>query len=310
MRRLNYNTGKHPIPSRQATNYGGPIIDNHPILGLYSQVMKSPVEKALSAALLTLLRPLVRIMLRNGIAYGTFAELTKKVYVDVAYQDFVYPGKKQTVSRVSALTGLTRKEAKRLLELEQPDDQGANERYNRAVRVISGWLNDPRFCDAVGTPLELPLESGNPSFTELVREYSGDIPTQAMLLTLSGAGSVVRNNDKIRLVTNAYIPSSDPVDKIHILGSDTGELIATIDHNLTADESQLRFQRKVSNHQIAAESVPQFQRLAAKRSQALLESLDQWLAEHEYQGDPGQAAKKDIRYVSVGIYYYEDDPQD
>jgi len=272
--------------------------------------MKNPLEKALSAALLTLLRPLVRIMLRNGIAYGTFAELAKKVYVDVAYEDFAYPGKKQTVSRVSALTGLTRKEAKRLLELEQPDDQGANERYNRAVRVISGWLNDPRFCAADGAPLELPLESGNPSFADLVKEYSGDIPTQAMLLTLGSAGSVARDGDRIRLVTKAYIPSSDPVDKIHILGSDTGELIATIDHNLTADESQLRFQRKVSNRQIAAEAVPQFRRLAAKKGQALLENLDQWLAQHEYQGDPKQAAEKGARYVSVGIYYHERDRQD
>ncbi|MFQ5488086.1 MAG: DUF6502 family protein [Gammaproteobacteria bacterium] len=272
--------------------------------------MKNPLEKALSAALLTLLRPLVRIMLRNGIAYGTFAELVKKVYVDVAYEDFAYPGKKQTVSRVSALTGLTRKEAKRLLELERPDDQGANERYNRAVRVISGWLNDPRFHDTDGAPLELPLETGNPSFADLVKEYSGDIPTQAMLLTLSSAGSVVRDGDRIRLVAKAYIPSSDPVDKIHILGSDTGELIATIDHNLTADDGQLRFQRKVSNRQINAESVPQFQRLAAKKSQALLENLDQWLAQHEYQGDPKQAAKEGAKYVSVGIYYHERDPQD
>ncbi len=265
--------------------------------------MSNSLEKALSAAILTLMRPLVRILLRNGIAYGTFAELAKKVYVDVAYEDFAYPGKKQTVSRVSALTGLTRKEAKRLLELEHPDDQGANERYNRAVRVIGGWLNDPRFLDADGTPRTLPLETGNPSFADLVKEYSGDIPTQAMLLTLSGAGSVVREGDRVRLVARAYIPSSDPVDKIHILGSDTGELIATIDHNLTAEENRLRFQRKVSNRRIDAAAVPRFRRLAAQKSQALLETLDQWLARHECQDeDPAHEAS----YVSLGIYYYED----
>jgi len=56
--------------------------------------MKNPIDQALSAAVLTLLQPLVRILLRNGIAYGAFAELAKKVYVDVAFRDHGLPGKK------------------------------------------------------------------------------------------------------------------------------------------------------------------------------------------------------------------------
>ena len=78
--------------------------------------MTEPIQKTLARALHTMLRPLVRILLRNGIAYGSFAELAKKTYVEVAFEDFAPEGKKQTVSRVSALTGLTRKEVKRLLE--------------------------------------------------------------------------------------------------------------------------------------------------------------------------------------------------
>lgn len=263
------------------------------------------MEKALPAALLTLLRPLVRILLRNGIAYGGFAELAKKAYVDVAFHDHVYPGKKQTISRVSAITGLTRKEAKRLLELEEADDQGANERYSRAIRVVSGWLNDARYRDDKGEPLDLPVNNGGPSFASLVKKYSGDIPTQAMFQALSSAGSIARTDDgHIRLISHAYIPGNDPVDKINILGTDAGELVATIDHNLTAPESQLRFQRKVSNRQISLDSIPEFKQLSAEESQALLEKLDHWLAQHECKGTPGQPKKK-AAYVSLGIYFYE-----
>ncbi|HHH35261.1 MAG TPA: hypothetical protein ENK48_00345 [Gammaproteobacteria bacterium] len=264
--------------------------------------MRESLDKALSAAILTLLRPLVRILLRNGIAYGTFAELAKKVYVDVAFEEFPTPGRKQTISRVSALTGLTRKEAKRLLELENPDDQGANERYNRAVRVISGWLNDARFHDEEGQPAVLPLEDGNPSFADLVRKYSGDIPPHAMLLILSDAGSVQREDDRVRLVAKAYIPGGDPVDKINILGTDSAELIATIDHNLTAPEDRLWFQRKVSDARVDPAALPRFRALAGDKAQALLEELDQWLARHECGGNDGDEAGA---YVSMGIYYHE-----
>ncbi len=268
--------------------------------------MKQSIDKALPAAILTLLRPLVRILLRNGVAYGTFAELVKKVYVDVAYQDHTIPGKKQTISRVSAITGLTRKEAKRLLEMDEADDQDSRERYNRAIRVISGWLNDPRYWDERGNPMDLPVEGDEPSFSSLVKKYSGDIPTQAMLQTLSDAGSVTTmENGLVRLVNHAYIPGNDPVEKINILGTDVGELIATIDHNLTAPEHELKFQRKVSNRQICIDSLPEFKRISARKAQTLLEDLDEWLARHECPQE-GDAAGKQSAYVSLGIYYFDE----
>ena len=66
--------------------------------------MSESIQLVLANAILTLLKPLVRILLRNGVAYGSFAELAKKTYVDVAFEELAPPGKKQTISRVSALT--------------------------------------------------------------------------------------------------------------------------------------------------------------------------------------------------------------
>ncbi|MEX1290347.1 MAG: DUF6502 family protein, partial [Desulfobacterales bacterium] len=56
---------------------------------------------SLYAAVLKLLRPLMRILLRNGVSYGTFADLAKWIYVDVAAKEFGIKGRKQTTSRVS-----------------------------------------------------------------------------------------------------------------------------------------------------------------------------------------------------------------
>jgi len=262
------------------------------------------LAETLSVAIVTLLRPLVRILLRNGVAYGTFAELAKKAYADVALADFTEPGRKQTVSRVSALTGLTRKEVKRLVEQTGLYDAELDRRYNRAVRVISGWLNDKEFLGPNGQPAVLALDGEHASFAALVRRYSGDIPTQAMLAVLARADCVVREDDAVRLIRHAYIPAGDPVDKVRILGADVGELIATIDHNLTTKSVDLRFQRKVSTALVAASAVPEFRALSAERAQRLLEELDAWLTLHEV-GTAATSADETPHYVSLGIYFYE-----
>lgn len=265
--------------------------------------MSEPIQKTLTQAVQALLRPLVRILLRNGIAYGSLAELAKKTYVDVAFEDFAPEAKKQTLSRVSALTGLTRKETKRLHEMEHGDPDASQQRYNRAIRVISGWLNDAEFHDARGQPIPLPVDGERGSFAALVKKYSGDMTTQSMLTVLTTAASVARDDDQVRLVQHAYVPGKDPADKLHILGTDSAELIGTIDHNLVSGAGELRFQRKVSNHRVRAEAVAEFQALSSQKSQALLEELDAWLAKHQVAA--GEQDHDQGRYVSLGIYYYE-----
>ncbi len=266
--------------------------------------MTDSLHQALARAVATLFRPLARILLRNGVAWGTFAEWTRKVYVDVAFEEFAPPGRRQTISRVAALTGLYRREVKRLRDLPAVHDGRPTERYNRAVRVLSGWRNDPTFQDRDGRPRVLPLDGDGTSFAALVRAYSGDIPVQAMREVLLAAGSVAETPEGLRLVRPAYVPAGDPVELLHILGTDTAGLIATIDHNLTHPPGQRRFQRKVSHSALRAEHVPAFQRLAAERGQALLEELDAWLLAHE--ADAGHEPDT-ARSVALGIYYSETD---
>ena len=265
--------------------------------------MSRKFNKVLFASILRLMRPLVCILLRNGIAYGTFSELVRKVYVDVAFQDYAPKGKKQTVSRVSALTGLTRKEVKRLLELDTPDDTASQERFNRGVRVISGWVNDRRFLDADGKPADLPIDGKQKSFALLVKDFSGDIPTRAMLSMLVEAGSVRLIGDKVRLVRHAFVPGSDPLDKIQVLGTDVAELISTIDHNLTAKPDDLLFQRKVAYDNIDPAAVPKLKEMTFAKAQALLEQLDKHYARSELDENGGDRGK----YIGLGIYYYEQD---
>ncbi|MGD2054654.1 MAG: DUF6502 family protein [Gammaproteobacteria bacterium] len=266
--------------------------------------MGNSSHSILTAAIRQILRPLVRILLRNGIACGSFEEMARKAYVDEAFTEARRNNSKATVSSVSAETGLSRKEVKRLTETELSDSKDTEQKYNRAIRVISGWLNDPLYAYAEGNPKALSLDSSETSFANLIKHYSGDVTPKAMLNLLEASGCVEVKDGLVHLVRNAYVPASDPEEIIRILGNDTSELINTIGHNLTADEASRWFQRKVSNPRIRTDALPAFKEYSRKRSQLLLEELDTWLSEHEADED------KDTRIVSLGIYYNETDTRE
>ncbi|THJ11766.1 MAG: hypothetical protein CAF43_003570 [Nitrospira sp. CG24C] len=262
--------------------------------------------QALSAATLQLLRPLVTILLRNNVSHRTFAELAKLVYVEVANTEFRIAGKKQTTSRIAILTGLTRKEVQRLLAQRPGTEPVSAEEYHRASRVITGWVRDPDFGDGKGHPHPLPMEGKRASFSTLVKRYSGDIPVRAMVDELLRAGAVKQLKDgRICLLSRGYIPQKGPVEKLQILGSDTADLIMTIDYNLHQNPAKPRFQRKVMYDNVPVEAAREFQTLAAAQGQELLEAIDRWLAHRDRDVNPASKGTGRVR-VGLGVYHFEE----
>jgi len=265
------------------------------------------MSSVLAVALKRLLAPLVRVLLRNGFSYKAFSDVARSVFVEVGMRDFAIPGRKQTVSRVAVLTGLSRKEVQRILAARERADGGElRERYNRAARVIAGWVRDREFADADGEPAPLPAEGPGASFAGLVRRHSGDVPSRAVLDELLRVGAAQRLEDgRIRLRERSYVPSASELDKVDILGADVADLIATIDHNLRAGASDPRFQRKVMYDNVPRQSAAAFRALSAERAQQLIEAMDQWLAQHDRDRNPAAAGAGRVR-VGLGIYYFEE----
>ena len=268
--------------------------------------MADKKNQALYAAIIRILRPLIHILIRNGISYGTFADLAKWLFVDVAKRDFAIDARKQTLSRISVITGLNRKEVKRVTELPVPDDQASSERYNRAARVIAGWRRDRLFQNNKGRPADLPVSGEGSTFQALVKQYSGDMPYRAVLDELIRVGAVVESDDgRVILKARAYLPAGDETMKIHILGTDVAHLISSIRHNLNPDDRGFFYQRKVMYDNLPDEILPAFRRLSAQSAQKLLEKLDVWLSERDR--DSGQAvAGNDRNVAGLGVYYFEE----
>lgn len=263
------------------------------------------INRALMSAAFRILKTLIRVLLRHGVPFQAFADMAKRAYVEVAREHFSIPGRKPTTSRVAVLTGLTRKEIQKLLESALQPDRETAERYNRAARVVSGWIRDRDFSDADAQPSSLHLEGANGTFADLVRRYSGDMPPRAVLDELLRVGAVEKLEDgRVKLVARAYIPRSSDSDMLAILGSDVSDLIDTIEHNLQHTDDP-RFQRKVMYDNVSREGVAKFRELSAARAQGLMEYLDSWLSQHDRDVNPTVDGTGRMR-AGLGIFYFEE----
>jgi len=267
--------------------------------------MQTDINMMIRSAVVRVLRPLVRILLRNGISCGTFCELVRWVYVDVAFREFPLPRRKQSISRVAVITGLTRKEVRRLREIPEPDDLGVAARYNRLVRVIGGWRRDKRFLDREDRPRPLPLE-GQEGFSSLVRHYSGDMTPRAVLDEMLRTGVAEIRDGRVTLLESGYIVKSGEGEKIHILGTDVGDLIETIDHNITTPEGDAFLQRRVSYDNIPETLMPEIRRVVHKKGKEFIIEIDRIIS--RYDRDVNPSVKGDgRRRAGLGIYYFEGD---
>ena len=193
-------------------------------------------NSATTSMLKKALRPLVRVLLRNGVAYADFCEVARRLFVEVANDDFGLPGRKQSVSRISVLTGINRKEVKR--QLDEPKEATPKKKENnRAARVISGWLRDDDFRNSKGKPkvLEWGDSSVKGGFEDLVKRYSGDMTARAILDELIRVGTVSFDKEKsrIKLLSNGYVPAGSNDELLRLSGESVGDLLNTIDHNFS-----------------------------------------------------------------------------
>ena len=275
--------------------------------------MGDSVKQALLAAFRVLMGPLVRILLRQGISYAEFSEVAKAVYVEVALKDFKVSGRKATRTRIAVMTGLTRKEVKRVIDEAVKERFELKTSFNRLGRVLVGWHTDADFTGPYGMPLELEYETGNPNeptFSVLVKRHSGDMSPRSILDELVRVGAI-RETDIgwFRVMRREYIPEAQGTHTFERTGVVVRNFVNTVEFNMTKlAPGKGRFERHVTaDDGIRREDLPKFDHYLRERCQVLLEEIDNWLA-----GLPKPDPKKgdDVIHTGIGIYHYMSHEQD
>ena len=185
--------------------------------------MGQEVKDHLRRALSLMLKPLVRLLIAQGVTHAEFSETAKEVYVETALRHFETEGKVNK-SRVAILTGLTRKEVKNVIDRALTTSY-KEKTHSRPARVLTGWYSDPGYQGPYGIPLELPYDSGDgegPSFVELVKNYSGDmieIVVDSSKENLT-AGVIVENTGNIHIrfggILHIYNKDGEPIANIKL----------------------------------------------------------------------------------------------
>jgi len=257
--------------------------------------------------------PLVRILLRQGISYAEFSEVVKAVYVEVALKDFKVAGRRTTRTRLAVVTGLTRKEVKRVIDEALKEKYESKTKYNRLGRVLVGWHTDTDFTGPYGMPLELQYETNNagePTFSELVRRHSGDMSPRSILDELIRVGAV-RETDVgwFRVLRREYIPEALGQHNFERTGVVVRNFVNTVDYNMTKPApGKGRFERNVmADDGIRAVDLPKFDRYVRDRCQSLLEEIDNWLTGLP---KPDPKAGDEVVHTGIGVYHYMSDQAD
>ena len=268
--------------------------------------MPTGIQSAVLNACYAFLRPIARLLIKNGIGYQDFAEIAKNAFVEVASEDYGIRGRKTNMSRVAVMTGLSRKEIKKVRESISGGTIKIPHRTRRPELLLTIWHTEPEFQDAHGQPKIIEFDGPGASFRNLVARAGGDIPPMAMLNELLRAGSVVKEGENLRVVSRSYIP--EPHDPLRILfaGGALRDLASTIVHNLECEDAEMRFvERRVYSDRLPVSQRSRFKKLARDKSELLLQDLHTWLSEREADTTE-PASEKITRRTGVGVYFFDD----
>jgi hypothetical protein len=257
---------------------------------------------------LRLLKPLVRLLLRNGVAYPAFATALKKVFLEAAQDELKAGTAPVTDSAVSLLSGVHRRDVR---NLSRPDGDGPvalAAPLNMASQVVARWLSDVRYLNAQGAPRLLQRTAvSEGGFDALVSAISTDIRPRAVLDELVRLGIVNETENGLSLVARGFTPQEGFGELVQLMQANLHDHIAAATSNLSDKRNFL--EQAVYVDEISGVSADHLHAAAAKAWQATFKTVMQE-AQSRFDHDAAHTAPEDRAHrVRFGCYFYAD-PED
>ena len=267
--------------------------------------MISPtLPPSMLSALRRVMRPLVRLMLRKGVTYTMFTDLLKEVFVDVAHREFRLNDTAPTDSRISLLTGVHRKDVRRLRNEGDTARATLPDNITLGAQLVNVWTNTPPFCSAPGQAralARLASVGGDCSFDALVARVSTDIRGRVVLDEWLRLGVVrLDEQDCVHLEAHAFVPQKGFDEKAAYFGHNLHDHACAAVHNLSG-EGQPFFERSVHYDALSPASVEHLRDVVAKDGMQTLLAFSRLAAELESVDEPGIEQRQRI---TVGLYFY------
>lgn len=270
--------------------------------------MQNKIQKKILAAFQFALLPIARIFLRFGIGFREFSEIAKTAFVDVASSDYGLRGRPTNISRVAVMTGLTRKEVKRIREKIEAGEDRVDVKSTPLGEILHRWHSEDSYLDSAGSPAELNFSGDGVSFSNLVKRFGGDIPPGAMRTELKRVGAIEELDDgRLKVIRRAIHPVGEHEKLVTAVVHSVYPLVSTIAHNVNSDRDENSWaQFNTYSRSIRTSDLPRLRRISMDRLKEVSESFDDLFMAYEALHD-NDNPEGDENIVAVGVYYFEED---
>ncbi len=183
-----------------------------------------------------LVKGLVRFCLRHSITVSEIESCIRQGFIEAAREDLRQRNQEPSVSRLSVITGLNRRQVQQLLEPEP----GVASNASLIMKVIGQWQGDKQFIDVNKEPRILSCGFESSDFNRLVNSISKELNPATVLFELERVGAVQRvpaqdpklESDHVKLVLEVYQPVEDIEAGFRIISADAHDLIVAAEENI------------------------------------------------------------------------------
>ena len=274
---------------------------------IYSASMQDDIQRQILDAFFVILRPITKILLRCGIGFREFAEVAKAAFVDVASSEYGLRGRPTNISRVAVMTGLTRKEVRRIRDKIESGEHSLVVKSTPLCEVLHRWHAEDEFLGVTGQPKSLPFSGNSGSFSSLVKRFGGDKPPGAMRTELKRVGALEEGEDGTLTVTKRSVSPVGIEDKLIVsLVHGVYPLLSAVAHNVNPDrEVETWPQITAFTQSVRKGDMSRIRRISLDRLTDIAESFDDLFMAYETLHE-SERTPEDENMVAVGVFYFEE----
>lgn len=254
-----------------------------------------------------LLRPLARFCLRHAVQIQDFLEAAKAVFLEAARAEIAAGGEKVNVSRLSAITGMHRRDVMRLSKQTPPKKSNVRwEPRNLISRIIGQWQCDRRFTGKNRRPKVLALEAGRAGFRTLVASVSNDLNPGTVLFELERLGVVERSAKGVRLCAAVYRPREDVNEGFRMLAADVETLVRAVEENLVVGQKPPNLHGRTEFDNVRPEAASDIRAWLLERGAAWHREAREYLARFDQDITPPEGKQVPGVKVVLGTFGWLD----
>ena len=239
-----------------------------------------------------------KICLKHSVKIQDVSELLRSVMLDTAKNQVEKTGEAASVSKLSVMTGLQRRDVSRLLAKQSP----LKKAVNLNERIIGQWSYDKKYLDKKGNPRKLNYQGKDSEFAKLVKSINQDMSPYTILFELERAGNIKKSDEVVELLGEVYDASEDEEVALEYLFSDTDDLITAVEENIYQKQEIPNLHIKTEFDNIPIEDAEEVRAWLLKQGSAFHEKVRKYLSAKDRDFGAKQSSGSERARVALGAF--------